>query len=76
MKRIITFLIFVTIIFSVQCQDNTKIFNGKAIFVEAQHSETLYGREIKLDGVYTGGILACDSLLLFGSDKYSDYTFK
>ncbi|MDR2423822.1 MAG: hypothetical protein LBD59_03755, partial [Prevotellaceae bacterium] len=65
-------MIFITIIFS--CEDDTKIFNGNEIIVEVQDIDTLYGQEIKLDGVYTGCISACDSVLLFTSYKYPNYT--
>ena len=72
MKKVIVLLIFSTIIFS--CKDKTKIFNGNEIIVEIPAIDTLYGQEIKIDGVYTGGVSAWDSILLFISYKYSGYT--
>jgi hypothetical protein len=76
MKTNILLMSFLFVLICLSCEHKDKIFNGK--IVEIPNSDpvlydTIYGKEIKLDGVYTGAIFAYDSLLTFISYKYPDY---
>jgi hypothetical protein len=72
MKKMV-FIISILLIFS--CKENIEIFKGDIVFVEVPASvDTLYGNELKLDGIYTGSVCVYDSLILFSSHKYPDYS--
>jgi hypothetical protein len=56
------------------CKEKERIFNGNIVIIEEPAaSDNLYGSELKLDGIYTGGISVYDSLINFPSSKYPDY---
>ena len=71
MKKIVIILLCV---FIVSCGEKEKIFKEKTIIVEKPlKSDTLEGQLLQFDGIYTGGVSAYDSLISFGSNKYTDY---
>lgn len=55
-------------------QDKDAYFNGDITIIKAFDKDTLlYPIKIELEDIYTGSVLAYDSLLFFISSKYSDY---
>jgi hypothetical protein len=65
------FCIFVSIVMFSCTTENNKIFNGEIFIIDNKPDiDTLYGEQIKLDGLYTGFMAAYDSVIVFSSDKY------
>ena len=55
-------------------QDKDTYFNGDITIIKAFDKDTLLCPiKIELEDIYTGSVLAYDSLLFFISSKYSDY---
>lgn len=71
MKNFIV-LVFVIMIFSCGEKRN-EIFNGETVYVKIPDEDILSGSKVELDGIYTGAMIAHDSLLFFSSYKYPDY---
>jgi hypothetical protein len=69
MKKI--FYLFVSIIIFSCTTKNNKIFNGEIFIIDNKPDiDTLYGEQIKFDGLYTGFMAAYDSVIVFSSDQY------
>jgi hypothetical protein len=57
------------------CEEKrSEIFRGETVYVKIPDKDILLGSKIELDGIYTGSMIAHDSLLFFTSHKYPDYT--
>ncbi|MDR3245240.1 MAG: hypothetical protein LBT50_02270 [Prevotellaceae bacterium] len=72
MKKVLFFLILALIL---SCKNESeKIFNGELIIVKNEPKmESLTGKHIEFDEIYTGQMFVYDSLIVFSSDKYGDY---
>jgi hypothetical protein len=72
MKRL--FFLFFLLILIWSCKNDKKIFNGEVIIVQNElNMESLTGKHIEFDEIYTGMISVYDSLIVFSSRKYEDY---
>jgi hypothetical protein len=71
--RHLYYILILVLIFS--CQNKGKeIFNGELIIVQNEpNMESLIGKHLEFDEIYTGMISVYDSLIVFSSDKYGDY---
>jgi hypothetical protein len=70
---ILTFLVGCTAFISCKKEDHT-YFYGETIIVDTNiKPDTLYGKKIELDGIYTGNMWAYDTLIGFTSHKFPDY---
>jgi hypothetical protein len=75
MKRYILILAISCVAF-ISCSTESKqiYFNGEIIIVDCNVApDTLYGKKINIDGLYTGNIWAYDTLIGFSSRKFPDY---
>jgi hypothetical protein len=74
MKRyILVFLASCTAFISCKEKDYT-YFYGETIIVDTNvKPDTLYGKKIELDGIYTGNMWIYDTLIGFASSKFPDY---
>ena len=71
-KRII--VIILLCFYIVSCGEKEKIFKEETIIVEKPlQADTITGNLLNIDGVYTGGVGAYDSLIFFYSSQYPDY---
>jgi hypothetical protein len=56
------------------CEEKrSEIFKSEIVYVKMPVEDILSGSKIELDGIYTGSMIAHDSLLFFTSNKYPDY---
>jgi hypothetical protein len=71
---ILAFLAGCTAFISCKEDHDHTYFHGETIIVDTNvKPDTLYGKQIKLDGVYTGSMWAYDTLIGFTSYKFTDY---
>jgi hypothetical protein len=73
MKKIVSIIFFI-LIHSCGEKESEKIFRGNTVFVEMPAIDIISGNKIEIDGIYTGSIIVYDSVALFLSSKYPDYT--
>ena len=74
-KSVVLFIILTTyVLLFMSCKRNYNYLNGEIITVNIpEKTDTLYGKTITLDGVYTGKIFAYDSLIIFMSKNTPIY---
>jgi hypothetical protein len=68
MKKYLFILLMIVAVFS--CKEKNGIFKGEVFIVDEPDIDTLVGSKVEIDGLYTGIVLAYDSLIFFLSDKY------
>jgi hypothetical protein len=68
----ITLVLLISMIFSfLSCNKNDKYFNGEIKIVKFTNNiDTIIGKELVFDGIYTGRPVAYDSLIFFISQKF------
>jgi hypothetical protein len=74
MMRYYILAIFASLTVFISCKEDYTYFHGKTVIIDVNvKPDTLYGKKIALDGIYTGNIWAYDTLIGFMSYKFPDY---
>jgi hypothetical protein len=67
-------MLLISCVAFLSCKDTQIYFNGETFIVDTNIvPDTLQGQKIKLDGIYTGGMWAHDTLIGFISGKFQNY---
>ena len=65
---------FILLLFCASCTQKVTVFNGEISIIKGANTEdSLVGSKINLEGINTGYMSICDSLMIFSSEKYPDY---